>query len=153
MQRNVGSDDPWLHAIKMLKRSNNASFQRSGSAPVQPPALALPRQNDHRQKNTFVKVLEKPTNTTATVAWFDSTACHYGDQSWLLRVARSNGICALTGEPVRKGDRVYQPRKSGHRPCNANEMILSSVLSLEESPDVRETRVVVKSIKRKCEHA
>jgi len=149
MQRNVGNDDPWLHAIKMLKCSNNSSFERSGSTHVQPLTCSSPRQNAHRQKNTFVKVLEKPTSTTATVAWFDSTSCHYGDQSWSLRVARSNGICALTGEPVRKGDRVYQPRKSGYRPRNANEMILSSVLSLEESPDVPETRVVVK--RKKCE--
>lgn len=134
----ISSSDPWLHAIKMLKRSNGCGLQRSQSVRAKAPLRAPSRQNSSIQKNRVIRVIDKPTSTTATLAWFDSTSCYYGDQRWSLRVARANGTCALTGEPVRKGDRVYQPRKSGHRPMNANEMILSSVLSLATSSDVPE---------------
>jgi hypothetical protein len=143
MQNNIRTSDPWLHAVKMLKRSNDSSFQHSEPKPVQAPTGIHSRQGVHRRNNTSVKVLEKPTRTTATVAWLDSTSCHYGDQSWSLRVARFNGVCALTGETVRKGDRVYQPRKSGHPPLNANAMILSSVLSLAKSLEAVDARVTV----------
>jgi hypothetical protein len=153
MQHNIRTSDPWLHAVKMLKRSNDRSFQHSELEPIQARTGILSRKSVHRRNNTFVKVLEKPTSTTATVAWFDSTSCHYGDQSWSLRVARSNGICALTGEAVRKGDRVYQPRTSGHRPLNANAMILSSVLSLAKYSEAADARVIVERNKHQREAA
>ncbi|MFT4439199.1 DUF3331 domain-containing protein [Caballeronia sp. 15715] len=151
MQRNISNGDPWLHAVKALKHLNNCAFNYRADA--HQPARALSRQGTGRRENTFVTVLDKPTRTTATVAWFDSTSCHYGDQSWSLRVARSNGVCALTGDPVRKGDRVYQPRKSVHRPLNANEMILSSVIGFERSSDVAETQGALKKTKRDYETA
>jgi hypothetical protein len=130
--------DPWKHAINMLKETSESwsltGFQSSRLLANQRVVLGTPSR---RRLNTVVKVLDKPTSTTATVAWWDSTSCHYGDQMWSMRTARVDGVCALTGAPVRKGDAVYQPRAYGFRPCNAEEMILSSALGVSDHDQVK----------------
>lgn len=140
MRSDLRGSDPWKHAIDMLKQTSDSwsltGFQSSRLSAKERVLLGSPSR---RRLNTVVKVLDKPTSTTATVAWLDSTSCHYGDQMWSLRTARIDGICALTGAPVSKGDTVYQPRSYGFRPCNAEEMILSAALvaAADEQPPSR----------------
>jgi hypothetical protein len=133
MQQKVRISDPWLHSINMLSPQSEFTIQVQRKTEMEMRRAARANRNARAEKNSIVKILDKPTETTATVAWFDSTSCCYGDQTWLLRVARSSGTCALTGEPVSKGDHVYQPRSRSPRPLNANEMILSSVVKCEIS--------------------
>ncbi|MGF6758078.1 hypothetical protein P3T16_005499 [Paraburkholderia sp. GAS42] len=61
--------------------------------------------------------------------WADATLGHYGEQLWSLGVARRKAICALSGEPIKRGDSIYRPRHMGGKaPSNATAMILASFL-------------------------
>ncbi|WP_181196587.1 DUF3331 domain-containing protein [Paraburkholderia sp. BL25I1N1] len=150
MQRLLHTSDPWLHAIKMLRRAVAYGINQSDQDSFQLPMRVLSRQTTGRHENIIVKVLDRPTSSTATVSWRDSTSCHYGDQLWSRRIARFNGVCALTGKPVRKGDLVYQPRTSGHRPINANRMILSSVITLANSSEILQMPAAIDSSVAEC---
>ncbi|MBK3739941.1 DUF3331 domain-containing protein [Paraburkholderia aspalathi] len=46
---------------------------------------------------------------------------------WRAGIARHQGICAISGRLIRRGDEVYKP---SHRPtpANATAMILSTVV-------------------------
>jgi hypothetical protein len=75
-----------------------------------------------------VSLLDRPTSSTATISWRDSTRCCYGDQVWCASRARTEGVCAMSGRPIRRGDAVYKPRPCRPAPRNADAMILTSAL-------------------------
>jgi hypothetical protein len=79
------------------------------------------------QGSVSVRVLDRPSSTTATIAWSDPTSCYYGDQIWRASVARQSGVCATSGQPVRVGDEVYKPRCKP-MPVNGGAAILFSVV-------------------------
>lgn len=74
-----------------------------------------------------VTVIERPTSTSATIAWRDSTNCRYGAQLWRLVRARKPGVCALSGVPIRPGEEIFKP--CGRLvAANADAMIHSAAL-------------------------
>jgi hypothetical protein len=123
-------NDPWIQTINLLKvftvrKAESTKIARSVFDTNRP----LDRCNLWRDSvSASVRVLERPTPTTATVSWSDSTSGCYGDQVWRLSVARRQGICAVTGETICRGDRVYTPRGVPRYPSNANAMISLSVV-------------------------
>jgi hypothetical protein len=81
----------------------------------------------------LVLSVEKQTERTLLVSWSDSTRCRYLDQVWIVGGARTDGYCALSGQSIKRGDRIFRPRSSGGgQPVNIGEMILAS----EIRPDV-----------------
>jgi hypothetical protein len=40
---------------------------------------------------------------TLMLRWVQPGRCHYAEQCWRLVAARSNGVCAISGCPVKKG--------------------------------------------------
>ena len=78
------------------------------------------------EHNAHLWILERNA-TTLTVRWVQPGRCHYAEQRWRLVAAGRNGICAISGLPVRKGDIVYRPDA---RPSasNAKIMILENAL-------------------------
>lgn len=85
---------------------------------------------DHavRQHAPFISVIERPHHSKAVVSWRDATNCRYGDQVWNATTAREDGVCALSGKPIARGDQVYRPRRSRPAALNADCMILASAL-------------------------
>nr|WP_242665749.1 DUF3331 domain-containing protein [Paraburkholderia ginsengiterrae] len=81
----------------------------------------------HLLRGASVRVIDRPTATTAVVAWSDPTFCFYGDQVWRAGIARHQGICAISGRLIRRGDEVYKPSRRP-TPANAMAMILSVVV-------------------------
>ncbi|MGF6382581.1 hypothetical protein QF000_004327 [Paraburkholderia atlantica] len=72
-------------------------------------------------------VVERPTMTSATIEWRDSTNCYYGAQLWRLVRARKSGVCALSGEPISRGDEIFKP--CGRTDAvNADAMIRTSAM-------------------------
>ncbi|WP_159463035.1 DUF3331 domain-containing protein [Caballeronia ptereochthonis] len=62
-------------------------------------------------------------------AGYDPTLCNYGEQIWAPSLAREAGRCALSGEYISKGDRIYRPRIRGRFvPLNRHAVILASAL-------------------------
>lgn len=70
-----------------------------------------------------VRLLERPRPGVLVVNWSDARRCHYGEQIWRLGKAGTNGLCALSGAPIRKGDPVFKPNRRPP-PLNADAMIL-----------------------------
>lgn len=137
--------DPWTQTLGLLsqlcggdarpaarardtspaRKVNSATRLAAGSAT----ALAASAQAAGAvRRSVSLSVIERPTSTTVTIAWRDSTHCSYGDQLWHVSHARRSGICVMSGRAIRRGDLVYQPRRSRPRPLNDGAMILASVL-------------------------
>jgi hypothetical protein len=115
--------DPWAQTIFRLTALNDGI---TPDAPVfrRPVAQA-------GERRVAVKLIERPSSTTATIEWRDSTRCCYGDQVWRAMRARTAGVCAMSGCPILPGDHVYGPNPRPV-PSNAGAMILASVLEQAE---------------------
>jgi len=80
-----------------------------------------------------IEIVERYSDVLVTLSCRDATTGRYGEQLWRLVKARGRGICALSGNPIRRGDPVYRPDARGrHVPANANWMVLASFM-----PDLR----------------
>lgn len=100
-------------------------------------------RTEHRfgvRGSTIVRVVERPTSTTASVYWSDPSHCHYGHQPWRAGAASIDGYCALSGHPIHRGDLVFRPSKLGLGPdllpVNASAMILSASMPEPEDAGV-----------------
>jgi hypothetical protein len=124
--------DPWSQIIGVL------SAHWSGTSPT----VALTSTSGRAKRRTCTLVtqatlevstirnLEWQTDTTVLVSWSDATRGSYLDQTWRAGYARVGGVCALSGESVKRGDVVFRPLHRGvARPSNAFDMILASVLT------------------------
>jgi hypothetical protein len=125
------SDDRWKHAINLLivlMRADRESCRNRSIVKVHASGRARFKQGECHCQAMWVRVTGRPSSTTATVAWRDSTSGCYEDQIWRGVVARTSGICAVSGRSIKRGDRVYRPRATRPAPTNANAMILSDVV-------------------------
>ncbi|WP_250515953.1 DUF3331 domain-containing protein [Caballeronia sp. INDeC2] len=111
--------DPWAQTIFQLTSLNDGV---SFDAPFTSHPFA-----QTGERRVTVKLIERPSTTTATIEWRDSTRCCYGDQVWRAMRARTAGVCAMSGREIRPGDYVYGPNPRPV-PGNAGAMILASVL-------------------------
>ncbi|WP_080436093.1 DUF3331 domain-containing protein [Burkholderia ubonensis] len=123
--------DPWTQTIGLLKiLSSFARDQRDKAAALN--RNPVPRTHCSREASKQpafpVKILDRPDRNTVTVAWCDPTLCHYGDQIWEAGIAKSTGVCAISGMCIERGDEIYKPRSARKRPLNANAMILCSAV-------------------------
>jgi hypothetical protein len=81
-----------------------------------------------------VTCVERRSNRTIAVCWADATLGHYGEQLWVLGVARRKSRCAISGQEITRGDPVYRPKlTSSFRPSNAEAMILVTSLKGEDA--------------------
>lgn len=128
MQPNANFIDPWMQTIGLLSLLSGVSGagNRRAAASERRPQVATPL------KGVQVRLIDRPSRSTATIEWRDPTHCCYGDQVWRTSRARVAGVCAMSGRPVRPGDAVYKPRACRPMPINSDAMILRSVL--EEAP-------------------
>ncbi|SAK83314.1 hypothetical protein AWB80_05468 [Caballeronia pedi] len=111
--------DPWAQTISRLTSLHDG-------AGFEAPLLRRPFA-ETGERRVAVKLIERPSTTTATIEWRDSTRCCYGDQVWRAMRARTAGVCAMSGAAIRPGDQVYGPNPRPV-PRNAGSMILASVL-------------------------
>jgi hypothetical protein len=88
------------------------------------------RKPDGGDVRTYtVTVVEELPNSLFALRWHDPTLCNYEEQIWTPCLAPAAARCALSGEHVNKGDRVYRPRVRGRFvPLNRDEVILASEL-------------------------
>lgn len=126
MLANGNMIDPWSQTIGLLSVISGvtrAGFVPMGSGGAVPPVSEL------AHGVVSVSLVDRPTTSTATIAWRDSTRCCYGDQVWRSSRARVEGVCAMSGRPIHPGDPVYKPRPCRPMPLNAGAMILTSALN------------------------
>ena len=125
MLANANLIDPWMQTIGLLSVPAGGSKDRGSGSNEDTPARHV---DDTALHCVTVSLLDRPTSSTATISWRDSTRCCYGDQVWCASRARTEGVCAMSGRPIRRGDAVYKPRPCRPAPRNADAMILTSAL-------------------------
>ncbi|EIF33933.1 protein of unknown function (DUF3331) [Burkholderia sp. Ch1-1] len=125
MLANANIIDPWMQTIGLLSApaggpKGRDSWLNGGNGARHVYGTSL--------HTVTVSLIDRPSPTTATISWRDSTRCCYGDQVWCASRAYTEGVCAMSRQPIRRGDAVYKPRACGRAPRNADAMILASVL-------------------------
>ncbi|SAL07255.1 hypothetical protein AWB81_07986 [Caballeronia arationis] len=133
MQPNANFIDPWMQTIGLLSLLSGVSGAsgRRAEASEGRPTTCRPQVAAQLQ-GVQVRLIDRPSRSTATIEWRDPTHCCYGDQVWRTSRARVAGVCAMSKRPIRPGDAIYKPRSCRPMPINSDAMILRSVL--EEAP-------------------
>jgi hypothetical protein len=125
-QREAAADRHAVHNLnqKATRRARSSAAARPGNGE---PTLAphARRSAEPTLAQPVVRVIDRPSSVTAIVYWSDAATCHYGYQGWRVATAERDGHCALTGEPVHRGDLVYRPAQREPKPRNVDAMILA----------------------------
>jgi Domain of unknown function (DUF3331) len=130
----VSRNDPWVQTIRML----SSGARRPGDGAVTSvakqgaPSGHNATSSANRSPHLVVRLVERTTSSTVAIAWGDSTRCFYGEQKWRAATARISGVCALSGAPIKRGDRIFHPQRSKPVPVNARAMILEAALNAIE---------------------
>jgi hypothetical protein len=132
--------DPWPQILQLLDTPQGCTEQqaalehgtrRETSADHRDPDRHAEQLRDCKdakgassQSEVTVTLLERLSATSVVLRWC-SDYCHYGEQIWICRMARSKGVCAISGSFIKRGDTVYCPRRARGRlhPVNADAMI------------------------------
>ncbi|MFM0204061.1 DUF3331 domain-containing protein [Paraburkholderia fungorum] len=135
----TGDVDPWSHMVFWLEKmaeyvdrpdhALNNRTHRAGaiSSPVHRSIVA----DGERAKvapavTASITVVERFSANSVSITWRDSRAGNYCEQLWVRRISRSQGVCALTGARIARGDAVYGPAsRATRRPMNLAQMILA----------------------------
>jgi hypothetical protein len=128
----VSQIDPWVQTIQLLSsgsRYSDAHIETMSAADQGMSSGCKMTARTSRSPHLVVRLIERTTSSTVTLAWRDSTSCFYGAQSWRAATARNSGVCALSGARIRRGDRIFHPQRSKPAPVNAYAMILESALN------------------------
>lgn len=97
-------------------------------------------EHERRSSNVTVTVDERLANRLIAVTWSDSTRCSYRGQLWRYAIAKQVGRCALSGQPIRRGDAVFRPRtRSRNIPLNCDAMILAACIDTAGGGSVKRT--------------
>jgi hypothetical protein len=129
-----GAVDPWqytLHALsggcvlRELPRED-----ASISASMRRGAAGQPLCSRHGH----LAIVEMWSENLVSVSWSDPTSGRYSEQPFRLCIARRAGVCALTGERIQRGDKVYRPLSPKLRALSTGCCVLASALSLPASP-------------------
>jgi hypothetical protein len=137
--------DPWAQTLRLLeilrvragqeadlatprKRCKEAKEEvRAGASR----ARKQPQREARRcaDMGASVTLVERLSDTAVVLRWC-SRYGHYGDQVWVCRAARCAGVCAVTGNLIRRGEAVYRPQSRRLVTLvNADAMIHPSALA------------------------
>jgi hypothetical protein len=136
--------DPWSRTLESLVAASQRSPSRLNESARKIGFLA--RSSGRRwdpvsepcgaDRCVTVDLVERLGNRTITVNWRDATSCCYSDQRWLASVARADGVCALSGSAISKGDAIFRPQSGRLPPTNARAMMLvHAVDAILPAPD------------------
>ncbi|MDR5740695.1 MULTISPECIES: DUF3331 domain-containing protein [unclassified Caballeronia] len=114
--------DPWSRTFAMLDDGSRRHAQCSDMRG---------RRSDAREaRSVSIRLLERLSESTLALSWHDPTSFNYSEQVWALCTARKRGVCALSGQTIRRGQPVYRPRRVGSSvPLNSGAMILAFALA------------------------
>ncbi|MEX3969624.1 DUF3331 domain-containing protein [Paraburkholderia caribensis] len=70
-----------------------------------------------------LRFVERTADSEATFSWQDPALGRMTDQRWKAGKARYEGVCALTGVSIRRGDRVFKPFGLRRETPNHEQMV------------------------------
>ncbi|WP_052421083.1 DUF3331 domain-containing protein [Paraburkholderia ferrariae] len=129
--------DPWAATILQLGQfAESIDPDETGldeEALTEAPAPKSREAVTEYGRNAVVTFVERIGEKAVSISWRDSTGGNYREQRWVLRAARSRGVCALTGKSISRGDFIYHPVSSTRgRPSNLAQMIRAEALEVFE---------------------
>jgi hypothetical protein len=90
----------------------------------------MTRQCVSRFEQSQIHRIEWHSRSMILVSWSDARAGRRENQMWRASVARTTGVCKLSGTAVRCGDVIFRPtRRKNGLPMGAPDMILAERLS------------------------
>jgi hypothetical protein len=125
--------DPWAATISQLEQFTDQG-ELDEPAPddeglIEAPAPKSAHAVSEYGRNAVVTFVERIGEKAVSISWRDATGGNYREQRWVMRAARSRGVCALTGKPISRGDSIYHPVGSTRgRPSNLAQMIRAEAL-------------------------
>ena len=125
MDKYIADDFPWQCTVGQLDTGRACQLAARVSQIIESYESSRLSNNDTA---VAIALLERLSPRMATVSWSDPQGCKYGEQVWRLSTARGSGICALSGQPIFRGNAIYRPAKVEPRPANAAAMILATVI-------------------------
>ncbi|RKE35742.1 uncharacterized protein DUF3331 [Paraburkholderia sp. BL23I1N1] len=133
MLANANFTDPWMQTLGLLSVLSGDTDAGAGVNELAAEVARNGRKNCAlpvmgQRFEVQVHVIDRPSQSTATVIWRDPTRCSYGDQVWHASRARVSGVCAMSGRAIQPGDAIYKPRPCRPAPLNTGAMILRTVL-------------------------
>ena len=131
----VSRVDPWIQTIRLLSSELRCPDAGADTTPVAKRGTSYgceATSSTSHLPHLKVSLIERTTSFTVSIAWRDPTSCFYGAQIWRVASAKVSGICALSGQRIRRGDRIFHPQLSKPAPVNARAMILESALNAIE---------------------
>ncbi|WP_408733896.1 DUF3331 domain-containing protein [Paraburkholderia tropica] len=119
----VLSSAPWTHLVALL--SQGAAPQR-GSEEDRKLRRQQTSTGTRWPRDVRIRILDRISDRCVTVDWCHPCSGHYGAQLWRECLASRSAVCALSGERIRRGDRVYKIARHLRKPTNAYA-VLSAV--------------------------
>lgn len=128
--------DPWSQTLALLSAISGDSAMIARSVSFAPRCVEANRTRGrvdaHECSVVKVTLLERLSSRQLTVDWRDATSCRYCEQYWTIGVAKRNGICALSGSSIERGDTIFHPQCSPRtkaKPTNKQAMMLESAVN------------------------
>jgi hypothetical protein len=90
------------------------------------------RKSSEKHRHVSITIRERLTSRTAVVSWSHSQLGCLAEQVWALGRAREADVCALSGEPIKRGDLVFRPRKT--QPPAINERAVIAAHHILDAP-------------------
>jgi hypothetical protein len=131
MRTNSNATDPWMQTLGLLSQLSGVALPGVGhraTLRAKPAGEAYWPAAPSTHHRAVVTLIDRPTASTATIAWRDSTHCCYGDQIWRACRSRVSGVCAMSGRAINPNDPVFKPSRCRTSPLNAHAMILTCML-------------------------
>lgn len=103
----VQSSRAWTHVIGSLSGATVAPvLTQCWSQASTPPA----GKSDCRwPAGVKIRIVERVTDCTVTVAWSHSCQGSFGAQVWREAKSPIAQVCAFSGDPIARGDVIYKP--------------------------------------------
>jgi hypothetical protein len=128
--------DPWSQILALLSAisGDSATIARSvGFVPRYVEAnRTWERVDVHECSVGKITLIERLSSRQLTVNWSDATSCRYCEQYWIIGVAQHDGICALSGSSIERGDTIFHPQRiprTKTKPTNKQAMMLESAVN------------------------
>lgn len=127
-----GRTDPWTQTVALLAgkplaygRCTDSTGVACGEQRSVPDgATAAPYSCAYA-----IKGVEWRDRSAVVIRWHDSLSGCYGAQVWKRTTAKRRGWCALSGEEISRGDRIYRPWFRGESvPGNSQVQVLVAQL-------------------------
>lgn len=113
----------WQQMISMLCQTGQYSREDT------PSTVGIRRSTStgrYSPEDLNIRILERMSGHTVSISWGHSCAGYFGLQTWREARSRKSGVCALSGDSIAPGDKIYKLFRPASAAHGRNESLLAS---------------------------